>query len=156
MTEQLLDAWRVNNRINLYLLDHISEEAMKCTTSTRGGRDVARQFAHVHNNRIYWLENHGPRGSTEGLQTFDGKYSPSKEELRRAFESSGIALERCFSQAMQTEGKLRSWKRGVFAAFGYHVAHESHHRGSILLTLKLTGNKMDQAATYAIWDWNTR
>ena len=156
MTEQLLEAWRVNNRINLYLLDHISEEGMKSTTSTRGGRDVARQLAHVHNNRIYWLENHGPRGAAEGLQMFDGNYSPSKDELRTAFEASGVALERCFAQAMEPEGKLRGCRRGVFAAFGYHIAHESHHRGGILLTLKLTGNKMDQAATYAIWDWNNR
>lgn len=156
MTEQLLEAWRVNNRINLYLIERITDEGMKSTTSTRGGRDVARQFAHVHNNRVDWLENHAPRGSAEGLQKFDGQYSPSKDELRRAFEASGSAIERCLAQAMQPDGKLRSWKRGVFAAFGYHVAHESHHRGSVLLTLKLTGNKMDQAASYAIWDWNNR
>ncbi len=156
MTEQLLEAWRVNNRINLFLIDHISEEGMKSTTSTRGGRDVARQFAHVHNNRIDWLENHGPRNAAEGLRKFDGQYSPSKSELTRALEASGEAVGQCLAQALQPDGKLRGVKRGVFAAFGYHVAHESHHRGSILLTLKLTGHKMDQAATYAIWDWNNR
>jgi len=156
LTEQLLEAWRINNRINLYLLEHISDEGMKSTTSTRGGRDVARQFAHVHNNRVDWIENHGPRGLAEGLQKFDGKYSPRKEELKRAFEASSAAIEQCLAHGMQQDSKLRGLKRGVFAAFGYHVAHESHHRGSILLTLKLTGNKMDQAATYAIWDWNVR
>ncbi|MBV8550734.1 MAG: hypothetical protein JOY54_05490 [Acidobacteriaceae bacterium] len=156
MTEQLAEAWRINNRINLFLLENISDQGMKSTTSARGGRDVARQFAHMHNNRIEWLENHGPRNAAEGLQQFDAKYSPGKEELKRALVASGDAVERCLTQAMQSDGKLRAWKCGVLAAYGYHVSHESHHRGSILLTLKLTGNRLDQAVAYAIWDWNNR
>ena len=156
MTEQLVEAWRINNRINLFLIEKISEEGMKSTTSTRGGRDVARQFAHIHNNRVDWIENHGPRGAANELKRFDGQYSPSKEELKQALQASSDVVERCLVQAMAPDGKLRSWKRGVLTAFGYHVAHESHHRGNIMLTIKLTGNKIDQAAAYAIWDWNSR
>jgi uncharacterized damage-inducible protein DinB len=34
------------------------------------------------------------------------------------------------------------------------VAHESHRRGSILLTLKQCGRKIDSTTQYAIWDWD--
>ena len=56
MLEELLEAWPTNNRINLYLVDHISDEGMKSTLSKHGGRDVARQFAHMHNVRVWHLE----------------------------------------------------------------------------------------------------
>lgn len=36
----------------------------------------------------------------------------------------------------------------------YLVAHESHHRGNILLTLKTSGHKLDQDTSYAIWNWD--
>ena len=55
MPEELLEAWRTNNRINLYLIDHISDEGMVSTLSKHGGRDVARQFAHMHNVRVWHL-----------------------------------------------------------------------------------------------------
>jgi hypothetical protein len=38
--DELLEAWRTNNRINLYLIERISDEGMLCTLSKRGGRDT--------------------------------------------------------------------------------------------------------------------
>ena len=35
------------------------------------------------------------------------------------------------------------------------IAHESHHRGSILLTLKQSGHKVSQEVAYGIWEWKT-
>ena len=76
--EQLLEAWRTNNRINLFLIDEISDEGMKCTLSKRGGRNVVRQFAHVHNNRLWQLENRA-RDLAEGLHKFETDEEPDKE-----------------------------------------------------------------------------
>ena len=45
-------------------------------------------------------------------------------------------------------------KKGVVSMLGYFIAHESHHRGSILLTLKECGHKVDQKVQYKIWDWD--
>ena len=55
MIDEILTPWRVNNRVNLLLFDHIGDEGMRCTLSSRGGRTVVRQFAHLHNNRIRHL-----------------------------------------------------------------------------------------------------
>ena len=36
---------------------------------------------------------------------------------------------------------------------GYLIAHEGHHRGSILLTLKQSGHKVSTEIQFGIWDW---
>lgn len=41
MTEQILEAWRINNRIKLRLIERISAPGMRCTLSQRGGRNGA-------------------------------------------------------------------------------------------------------------------
>ncbi len=68
MLDQFLEAWNTNNRINLFLIDKISAPGMKSTLSKRGGRDVAAQFAHMHNNLVWHLERRA-KDLAEGLVT---------------------------------------------------------------------------------------
>ncbi len=166
MRDDLLEAWRTNNRINLFLIDKISAAGMKCSLSKRGGRDVARQFAHMHNVRVWHLEKRA-RDLAEGLAEFETKVTPTKTQLRKALSASGKAVESFLEgviagKAVESflEGviagnpKRRGFKKGIFATLGYFVAHESHHRGSILLTLKECGHNIDKGAQYAIWGWD--
>jgi uncharacterized damage-inducible protein DinB len=139
MTEELLEAWRTNHRINLMLIDAIGEEGMRCTLSKRGGRDVARQFAHLHNVRIWQLERRA-KDLAEGLVTFESKDSPSKDRLKEAMSASSSAVEQFLTGVLGGEAKRKGFKKGVFTTLSYFVAHESHHRGSILLTLKQSGH----------------
>ena len=151
--EQLLEAWRTNNRINLFLIDKIGDEGMKCTLSTRGGRNVVRQFCHVHNNRLYLLENRA-RDLSKGLYKFATKEEPAKKKLVAALEASSERIETFFADCAAGVPKRRGFKKGVIAHLGYLIAHESHHRGNILLTLKQCGHNLDQATRYAIWNWD--
>lgn len=153
MLEELLEAWRTNNRINLYLIDHISEEGMRSTLSKHGGRDVARQFAHLHNVRVWHLQKRA-KDLAEGLVTFKTKVTPEKQDLVEALTASGVAVEKFLAAVLAGEPKRRGFKKGIFTTLGYLIAHESHHRGSILLTLKATGHKLDQTTQYAIWGWD--
>ena len=153
MREELLEAWRTNNRISLFLIEHISQEGMDCTLSQHGGRDVARQFAHLHNVRIYHLEKRA-RDLAPGLEKFPTKVSPSKAELERAFKASGRAIEIFLTDVLEGKPKRRGFRKGIFTTLAYLVAHDSHHRGSILLTLKTSGHKLDQATQSAIWGWD--
>jgi len=151
--EQLLEAWWTNHRINLYLIRHISPEGMESTLSTRGGRSVGRQFAHLHNQRVYHLEGRAA-DLAAGLTKFPSKKEPSKVELVRQLEASAAGVATHLERCLTGEGKRRPLKKGVIATLGYFIAHESHHRGSILLTLKQCGHKLDQATQSAIWNWD--
>ena len=52
MKQQLIDAWQINNKMNLLLIDNIDDDAMQKTLSKRGGRTVYQQLLHVHNVRL--------------------------------------------------------------------------------------------------------
>ena len=153
MLEELLEAWRTNNRINLFLLGKISDEGMRCSLSQRGGRDVARQFAHLHNIRVAVLAGRA-KDLAEGLEKIPGKEHPSRAQLEHAFKASGEAIEAFLTGVFEGQAKRRGFRKGIFTTLSYFVAHESHHRGSILLTLKQSGHSLDKATQYAIWGWD--
>jgi uncharacterized damage-inducible protein DinB len=37
---------------------------------------------------------------------------------------------------------------------GYALAHEGHHRGQILLHLKIAKLPLDRDVSYRLWDWS--
>ena len=155
MREELLEAWMTNHRINVGLLESLTEEGLGSTLSTRGGRDVARQLAHLHNVRIWALEKRA-RELADGLETFESKYSPAKPELLDALGRSTDAVGSFLLDVLDGVPKRRGFKKGIFTTLAYFVAHESHHRGSILLTLKRCGHMPPKEVVYGLWGWDQR
>jgi hypothetical protein len=56
LVEELVEAWRTHNRINLFLLERISDGGMACSAGPRGGGRVWKQFAHMHTIRAFKVE----------------------------------------------------------------------------------------------------
>lgn len=155
-TRELVGAWRLNNQINLHLIDGISAAGMTSTMSTRGGRDVARQFVHVHNVRWTWLSMAGPRWA-KGVTKLNPKVMPSKARLKSAHTASSEAVGRWIAAAIDEGVKMKNFAGGPYKALGYFLAHDAHHRGNILLTLKLSGHKVDTDTQYGIWwSWHKK
>jgi uncharacterized damage-inducible protein DinB len=146
----LADVFRLNNRVNLMLLDALTEAQLAHIPTPRA-RSVADQFAHLHNVRIMWLEVQAP-AIARSLRKIE-KGHVSKPALREALESSAEA----FAQMLETAeraGKIRSHKRGVHAFFAYVIAHEAHHRGQVLAHLKHAGTPVDRKLGFALWEWD--
>jgi uncharacterized damage-inducible protein DinB len=149
--DQLIEAWRTNHRINEFLIRRIGPEGMASTLSTRGGRDVVRQFAHLHNTRVWHLERRA-RALAGGLEVFATEDRPPRTRLLKALAASTRAVEMLIRQ--QAKGQVRGFRRGPVQTLAYFIAHESHHRGSILLTLKQCGHGLDPVTRGKIWDWD--
>lgn len=153
LEKQLVEAWRANQRINLMVLDKVTPAGMKATLSTRGGRGVAGELAHMHNIR-YWHVEKRAKDLAKGLTKFETGAVPTKTELRKAFTASGEAVEQLLVDVLRGKPKRRGFKRGIFTTLAYFVAHEAHHRGRILLTLKVSGNTLDKSTVMGIWGWD--
>ncbi len=153
--DQIIESWYTNNRINLLLIDHISDEGMACTLSMRGGRNVSRQFAHLHTNRVWHMQKRAPH-LAENLHAFGTNDEPDRSMLRERLEHSGDVLADYLRLAVSGDSRVKCFKKGPVAYLSYFIAHESHHRGNILLTLKQSGHPADKDARYAIWDWDRR
>ena len=153
MLEQVIEALRTNNRITLLLFDAIDDEGMACTLSTRGGRDVLHQFGHVHDVRRMHIERRGRRLGVD-LPRFPAKEPTTRAAVRKGLVASGKALERFFTAI--DAGEASCMKKGVVNYLAYFMAHDAHHRGSILMTLKASGHAPRQDVRYALWDWDRR
>jgi len=153
MKEQFVESWRINNRVNLMLLDGIPEEALKATLSKRGGGTPLKQFAHIQNVRFWRLESIDPQ-LVIGQTKFSLKELPDQEEIRYKLIESSDAIGKILEKGYEEEGVVKGFRRGVFVLQSYLIAHESHHRGNIMLTLKQCGYKLPKSLTYGIWDWN--
>jgi uncharacterized damage-inducible protein DinB len=153
MPDPLAQTWAIHNRINLYLLDGIADEAMQAAMPKC--RSVYELFAHIHNVRLMWLKPAAPE-LLDGLEKLDAKKPVSKKKVREALEASGKAIEAVFEQAAARGGKVKGFKPHAAAFLGYLISHESHHRGQIGWTLKQTGRPLDQKIAYGMWEWGTR
>ena len=68
---------------------------------------------------------------------------------------SAEAISKLLSQGF-ADKKIKGFKPHPSAFFGYLIAHESHHRGQIILSLKQSGHPLDQKTQYGIWEWGSR
>ena len=151
---QLFETWEIHNRINLYLLDSISPEALRSLASSKG-RNVAEQFAHIHNVRLMWLNQTAPELTAEMIK-IPKKELPDKQKLRSSMENSGLAIKGLLAKSMQSGGKVKGFKPHAPAFLGYLISHESHHRGQIVLSLKQAGHPLDKKVQFGLWEWGVR
>jgi uncharacterized damage-inducible protein DinB len=154
MDEQLLETWAIHNRINLYLLDAVPDDALGASLAPKG-RTVYDLFAHVHNVRLLWLKSAAPE-LLEGLAKLEAKGTGDRGELRQALEASGRAVAQLLRKGLAAGGKIKGFKPHAVAFLGYLIAHESHHRGQAGWALKYSGHPLDQKTAYGLWEWGVR
>ena len=146
----LTDTWQINNRVNLRLLDALTDEQLAATILPRG-KAVASYFVHIHMARFYWLERRA-RALAKTLKKIPAGSAP-RATVRQALIDSGEAMGELFAQAERI-GTIKGVKLGPVGFLGYALAHEGHHRGQILLHLKVAKQPVDRATSYSLWYWN--
>ena len=145
----LLGTWHLNNRVNLLLLEGLTDEQLAFAANPRA-RSIADQFAHLHNVRITWLEPRVPEVAKSLTKLEKGKVT--KAVIEESLVASANAIGDLISGAVR-EGKMKSYKRGIIAFFGYALAHEAHHRGQMIVYLKQAGLRVDPSLGFRLWEW---
>ncbi len=152
MKEQLLDAWNIHQRMNLLVVDGITDDGMQRSLSARGGRTIYLQWVHMHNVRMQWLEICA-KDIFNKYKVMGKDADYNRKELRHSLEDSAKGIEELLARSWDAEGKVKGFKKGVIPFLSYFISHESHHRGNILLTLKQSGEKIPDAVKWGLWEW---
>lgn len=153
MESPIVETWNMSNEVNLYLLSNIPEDHLADKYSART-RNVGRQFAHIHNVRVRWLNHFDPKGKGENT-VFSRGVQPAKNELAHAIEASGKSMA-LFLEGIEIKGKIKSWNSTPLSFLGYMIAHEAHHRGLIMTALRISGHKPTQEVVYGQWRWGKK
>jgi uncharacterized damage-inducible protein DinB len=157
MDGQIVEAWEIHNRIQVYVLESLQDEALICASQGRG-RTVADHFAHIHNVRLMWITASAPdlMAGLNKLDKPDKNASVSKQTLLQSLIDSGAAISSLVKASIAVGGKVKGFKPNVAAFFGYMVSHESYHQGKIDLILRQAGQPIDDKIHYGMWEWGKR
>ena len=152
LSQTLLNALDTNSRISLYLIENLPVEAWNSKPPDGKGRTVAAIVAHMHNVRVMWLKAAKAEDIPEQLD----RATVTPERATRALESSRAALRKLCARALETDGRIKSFRPDVAGFIGYLIAHDAHHRGQIGMLARQVGHPLPQKAMFGMWEWSSR
>lgn len=146
----LVDSWHLNNKVNLYLLENIESEWLDIKVHGKG-RSIGEQFVHINNIRSFWI---GKVGEKVDLK-IDKKYRKDKKHLQKSLNLSAIKMAETLQEVFDKE-KISGYKPHPLAFYSQMIAHEAHHRGQIMMTIKRNDLPVPKTLNYGLWNWNNK
>lgn len=164
IVQAVLESYKRNNAILINLLQAIPEGGLEAR-ALPGSPSVAEQFSHIHQTRLFWLDQVAPDFATglTQLSRNDGEPLLLEGEPTRivqALNHSCRAVCDAVLDRLQTgqamEGPNARYDHPIL--FLQHMLwHEGYHVGQIKLALKAFGYTMpEEVEEKAIWSlWRT-
>ena len=159
----LLDAWRTNNRVTIFLLEHLPDELWGAKVPGAPRRTVRMIAGHVHNARCMWIKTLGKEfGIAVPRSVNRQKVEP--KELIPALEQSSRGIISLLTLGCDRGGVIPAsssytWRNlplDVGHVLTYFVAHEGHHRGQIVMLARQMGCRLPIEVTGGLWQWSKR
>ncbi|MEI7576039.1 MAG: DinB family protein [Armatimonadota bacterium] len=150
MNDAIVQSWEINSRLNLYLLEAISDGLLDIQLEK--GKTVLGQFVHLHNVRRMWVKS-AAHDLYDSVPKLD---NPSRQVLVDALSLSTQAMTEIFRRAENPEGRVKGFKPHAAGFLGYIVAHEAFHRASVEIALRQAGHSLPDKVAYGLWEWGVR
>lgn len=151
MSDSLLDAWRTHVRLSLAYLENVPPQALAAKAPAMG-RTIGQIIAHMHNNRLAWLEPLAPELAA-GLEKVTRPQSRDKELLIQSLRDSGEAVANLLQKIGAGDGRVKGFGSHVTSFLSYLTSHDAYHHGEVGISVTQLGYKMSSEASYALWDW---
>ncbi|HEV2964429.1 MAG TPA: DinB family protein [Candidatus Angelobacter sp.] len=154
MIKDLERNWNANCSMNLALLKEIPEEALNLSAG-KGARTVRDILMHMPKVRNQWLKAIAADlvKSQEKAAKAANKAGSSEKDILAAHKETAVAVKTLILRTGDPTAKIKAFKPDLLAFIFYIVAHDAHHRGQVLLTLRVCGHRASQDLSYGIWDW---
>jgi uncharacterized damage-inducible protein DinB len=162
-SDSLLDAWRTNNRVTIFLVENLPRELWSAAVPGAPRRTVRMIAGHVHNARCMWIRTLGEEfGIAVPRPVNRQKVAP--KELITALGRSSRSIIKLLSLGIERGGTLPcsksyTWRNlplDVGHVLTYFVAHEGHHRGQIVMLARQLGHRLPVEVTGGIWHFSKR
>ncbi|MGO8984573.1 MAG: DinB family protein [Terriglobales bacterium] len=164
MVDVLLETYAANARMNQLILEHLDARAWRAKppgSRQPEGRSIAAIFAHMHNNRLVWLQRSAPHLPCPAALDPD---RCTVKQLAAAHRKSAARCLQMMKETLSEDSKHRVTKfsRGSWAPvwpagaamFAYMFAHDAHHRGQVIALAHQLGYRLPDDAAYGIWHWD--
>lgn len=156
----LIDAWRTNNRVTVYLIENLPAELWSQNVPGSPRRTVRSIAAHIHNVRCMWIKMIGARHGVSVPKPVDaGNVRPT--ELSRALARSSDGIINLIRLGVARGGTIppANWQNfptDLVHFLNYFVAHEAHHRGQLCMLARQLGHRLPADVTSGLWQWKKR
>ncbi|HEY8205638.1 MAG TPA: DinB family protein [Pyrinomonadaceae bacterium] len=159
----LLDAWRTNNRVTSFLVEHLPKELWEAKVPGAPRRTVRMIAGHIHNARCMWIKTLGKEfGIVVPRAVNRQKVSPKELILALGHSSRGIisllklGCDRGGTIPASSSYTWRNLPLDVGHVLTYFVAHEGHHRGQIVMLARQLGYRLPVEITGGLWHFTKR
>lgn len=152
LPDALLTAYATSNRINLYLIENLPEQAWRAVPPGGKGRTIASIVAHIHNVRLMWLKSVGYASAPAKLDP----ESVTRSQAAASLAGSGHAIDAVLRGAFGGDGRIKGFQPDAAGFFAYLIAHDAHHRGQIMMLARQSGYPVSPSAMFGLWQWGTR
>jgi uncharacterized damage-inducible protein DinB len=159
----IVAAWRTNNRVTIYLVQHLPSRLWDTAVPGVPQRTVRMIAAHLHNARCSWVKTLGREHGIVAPLRVDHR-RVARRQLIAALKRSSIGIEALLKLGLASEGHVppsrgyvwRNLSLDVGHVLTYFVAHEAHHRGQIVMLARQTGHRLPRTTTDGLWQWKAR
>lgn len=161
--DMLLDAWRTNNRVTVFLVENLPRELWDAKVPGAPRRTVRMIAGHIHNARCMWIKTLGKEFGIAVPRSVD-RHKVGPKELIPALGQSSRGIIKLLTLGCDRGGTIPTssaytWRNlplDVGHVLTYFVAHEGHHRGQIVMLARQLGCRLPVEITAGLWHFAQR
>lgn len=151
LSRALLNAWRVNERINQELLNLVAPHIWRAFPGSSKRRNIATSFAHIHNVRCMRIKmSHSSVAVPERLD----RAEITADDARKALAVSADAMAQLIRIGLDAGGHVPNYRPDVVAMVCGAMVHEAHHRGQISHWCRELGVPITAEQSLMLWEWD--
>jgi uncharacterized damage-inducible protein DinB len=161
--DMLVAAWQTNNRVSVFLFEHLPLELWEAKVPGAPRRTVRMIAGHIHNARCMWIKTLGKEHGIAVPRAVN-RFKVGPKELIVALDQSSRGITGLLTLGCNHGGTIplsasytwRNFPLDVAHVLTYFVAHEGHHRGQIVMLARQLGYRLPVEIAGGLWHFSKR